>query len=854
MHVLPEALLPLAAYRQFILYKIVQDKKLPVSPHNFQPFPKGSGWQQDPQQWSDAPSVCRLAEYLGPEYGVGFIFTQNDPFFFLDIDHCLEGGPKWSNLANLLTTYLPGCAIEVSVSGEGLHLFGQGICPPHACRNSDLGIELYTEARFVALTGDRVMGNAAVDCSSYLPGIVSTFFPPKENHGLVSDGPCPEWSGPTDDVELIEKACASKGGSVFSGRACFADLWEVNEEILAANYQSATGDDYDRSSADMALAQHLAFWTGKDAARIERLMWQSGLVREKWDTHGAYIGITVESACRMQKDVYNDGANAREYGAPKLRGSAEQIKYAEGIRAKKLNQTTPEELEKLCQSSRGCGTAKFWIEHKGENPAELVALITLAEDTPTYRIMETKDRSGHQWMNPTRQKEYFKGCCYVSDQHRVMDPNGRLLSKERFNAHYGGWQFQLTPDSSDNPTKSAWEAFTESQALYWPWADKTCFRPSLKPGKLIMEDDTYLVNAYVPVVTPSKPGNVARFLNHLVKILPIKRDQDILIAYMAACVQHIGTKFQWAPLLQGVEGNGKSLFTECVAKAIGERYFHKPPASEIGEKYNSWLFYTLFIGVEDVYVPDQKKEVIEILKPMITSSRLARRAMHTDQQMHDVCCNFIFNSNHKDGIKKTENDRRFCVFYSAQQEKADLARDGMDNAYFKELYDWLKFEDGYAHVTDYLTNYAIPDELNPAETCVRAPETSSTMEAIAVGLGGAEQEVIEAIAEGRLGFAGGWLCMQSLIELLKEIGKEKQFTPVKRAEMLRSMGYVKHPALAKGRVDNSIPLHGNKKPMLFVLRDHMATQIKSRPAVVDAYIRAQEALPPPVNGGEVFRR
>ena len=48
-----------------------------------------------------------------------------------------------------------------------------------------------------------------------------------------------------------------------------------------------------------------------------------------------------------------------------------------------------------------------------------------------------------------------------------------------------------------------------------------------------------------------------------------------------------------------------------------------------------------------------------------------------DQISADVCGNFMFNSNHKDAVRKTQNDRRFCVLFSAQQQAADLTRDGM---------------------------------------------------------------------------------------------------------------------------------------------------------------------------------
>ena len=237
------------------------------------------------------------------------------------------------------------------------------------------------------------------------------------------------------------------------------------------------------------------------------------------------------------------------------------------------------------------------------------------------------------------------------------------------------------------------------------------------------------MNTYVPVSVPRKEGDVTPFLTHLSRVLPDPRDQVILLSYMAACVQHKGVKFQWAPLLQGVEGNGKTLFTRCVAEAIGRRYTHWPRASQLSKNFNAWMVNRLFYAVEDIYVPDARREVIEELKPMITGENLEIEAKGVDQTSGDICGNFMFNSNHRDAIKKTGNDRRFCVLFAAQQEASHLQRDGLGGSYFPDLYRWLR-ADGYAIISEFLHTYAIPQELNPAGECQRAPITSSTATAI----------------------------------------------------------------------------------------------------------------------------
>lgn len=791
MQSLPDALAPLAAFSQFILYKLVPSKrqpgkmdKLPVDYRTLQVFKKDDGWQQDPAAWTSADQAIVTAKLCGDEYGVGFFFTPSDPFFFLDLDGCLQADEKtWSPLALSLINRLPGAAIEISQSGKGLHIFGTGHVPEHGCKNQPLGLELYTEGRFVALTGSQAMGSASVDCSATLGPLVSEYFPPSQTvrRDDWTTEPLPEWTDLGSDAAIIKKAlAATSAAGKFGGRATFRDLWENDEAALAVAWPPTNElDPYDRSHADMALAQHLAFWTGCNCERIQSLMEQSALVREKWERDDYIIG-TISRAVSLQETVYTGGKTKEPPRVP--------VQPA----ADPLGQLTGPEL-----------------------------------------------LAGYQFLGVTQQLEHFAGCVYIQDEHKVFAPNGARLKSEQFNATYGGYVFQLDGEASGKTTKKAWEAFTESQAIRYPKAESTTFRPDLPPGELVQHEGRVLVNTYIPVPTPRLEGDATPFLDHLAKLLPVPEDREILLAYMAACIQHKGVKFQWAPLLQGAPGNGKTLFTRCVEFAIGQRYTHLPFAGEIAEKFNDWLFDMLFIGVEDVYVPEHKKEVIEILKPMITNNRLAKRAMQQGQVMHPSCANFMLNSNHKDGIRKTIDDRRFAVFYTAQQTNADILRDGMGGDYFPDLYRWLRAE-GYAIVANYLETYPIPHALNPAGACHRAPDTSSTHEAVEASRGGIEQEILEAISEGRPGFAGGWVSSMALDRLLQVQRATRQIPPNKRRAMLQSLGYDWHPSLPDGRVNNVVAPDGGKT-RLFVKKGSILENLTT-PADVAKRYQADQGL------------
>jgi len=437
----------------------------------------------------------------------------------------------------------------------------------------------------------------------------------------------------------------------------------------------------------------------------------------------------------------------------------------------------------------------------------------------------------------------FKGYHYVQDDNVILTPYGSKLDSARFNATYGGRIYSMDAQSEKTTTK-AFEVFTESRAVKFSKVASTCFRPDTEPGEVITLLGSKLVNTYRELPVDRRVGDVTPFTNHLKKLLPNTRDRQQLTAYMAAIVQHKGYKFKWAPLVQGVEGNGKSILSTCVAQAVGMPYVHFVDPGDMDNKFNSWLAGNIFIPVEDINAAG-KVDLIESLKPKITEAYAAIQPKGKDPRTVQICCNFIFNSNHKDAIRKNKNDRRFAMFYTAQQEFEDLARDGMTAEYFDELHNWLNIDGGHAFVAEYLYTLPIPPEMNPARLCQRAPMTSSTTEAIRSSAGMVEHEIGEAIAEGRPGFRNGWISSIQLGNFLKEIRAERKVPLNKRGDMLKLMGYVPHPSLRAGRSTRVVPMDGGKS-RLFIKSNHKdAREGLDGGEVVEIYETAQ-GLPAPV--------
>jgi hypothetical protein len=657
--------------------------------------------------------------------------------------------------------------------------------PAHGCRNQAYGLEFYSSGRFVALTGAGAVGDCLTDASAVLPALVASYFPADAatvEQGW-SDGPCEEWYGPADDGELLRRAMNSKStASAFGGKASFADLWLANEQVLTASYPDPIRS-YDASAADAALAQHLAFWTGSDCERIQRMMLQSGLARDKWERED-YLPRTITGAVSRQSEWLQDA---------------------------RPNSESP--------------------QHTG-----------FIDGSLTYLPMAlTTERGGDGFCNLEQQKAHFAGCVYVSSQHRVLVPDGTLMRPESFKVRYGGMNFPLDADNTKS-TRDAWEAWTQSQVHRCVQVEATCFKPQLPFGLIVTEDKLRFVNTYMPVEIRSMSGDPKPFLTHLAKLLPDERDRNILLCYMAACVQHKGIKFQWAPLIQGAEGNGKTLLSRCVDYAIGSRYTEWPSGETLVSKFNSWLQDKIFIAVEDVYIPESRHHLLDVLKPLITNEEISIEAKGINQRRSKVCANFIFNTNHRDALRKTDDERRICPFFTAQQTKADIERDGMSGAYFPDLYNWLR-ADGFAIVADYLQSYQIPAAMDPTKDSQRAPQSSSHNDAVAASKGFVEQEIAEAIEQELPGFAGSFISSIMLDKYMELRGMARRIPQNKRGEILRVLGYVPHPALvgSKGRVTTSV-LPDNSKPRLYVKLDSLEYQITAPYQVAKSYESANNTV------------
>lgn len=481
-------------------------------------------------------------------------------------------------------------------------------------------------------------------------------------------------------------------------------------------------------------------------------------------------------------------------------------------------------------------------EKAAASAASKAALEVLNATRAKIRNESDAERAPPSLIGSSQQLEVFKGCRYVEDLHAILVPGEvDALDQKRFDVRYSGVYLLDIQKSTDK----AWEVFTASRFYKFPRVGATYFDPRDPPGHIRTDEQgKTAVNTFVPPKLERAAGDATPFIGHIRKILPNGNDANILLSYLAACIQHPGVKAPWAPLLQGVEGNGKSLIVDVMARAIGRRYTHAARASEIDGRFNSYLYGKLFVAFNEVKVSQDKASVWETLKSYITDVWQQIEYKGGAIVQRELLFNMLFATNHTDALPKTKDARRICPLFCAQQSEADLRRDGMLDAngqtseYFDGLFHWLEHQGGYGVSAGYLATYPIPDELNFAKRCKRAPLTTSTEAAIGASMGLVEQEVAEAVESGADGFRGGWIASHRLHWLMDQSQRGRAIARNKRSEVIKAMGYVLHPGLPDGG-RAPVPLPDGQRPRLFVTANHPSVGLRGV-EVASAYLEAQK--------------
>jgi P4 family phage/plasmid primase-like protien len=278
----------------------------------------------DRSTWTTYDRAARAAtKFDGLAIGFGHWGTPPDDYCIagIDLDGCMVEGGGLKDWAAEVLARVDSYA-EFSPSGRGIHILVK-VGPEYLAGvkinlTETEHIEFYSTARYFTFTGNHVPGTPD-DLQSRdavykaLRSEYEARRPSSQRSRSLRSATKPATAAKDAEqrVSLTSAEIVQKASSGPSGES-FARLWAGD----LSDYRD------DHSSADMALAGRLAFWTGKDPEQMDELFRESGLMRPKWDTRrglSTYGEQTIEVAIDNCEEVYSGGDRSSESFVEKLK-------------------------------------------------------------------------------------------------------------------------------------------------------------------------------------------------------------------------------------------------------------------------------------------------------------------------------------------------------------------------------------------------------------------------------------------------------------------------------------------------------------------------------------------------------
>jgi hypothetical protein len=586
--------------------------KTPIDPKT-----GASAKSNDPKTWgSFAAAIKYWDAHRDKVAGIGFVFSATDPYTGIDLDEARhpetgEIEPYARRIIDRLPTYA-----EISPSGCGFHILLIAKLPPGSRRKGR--VEMYDSLRFFTVTGHHLEGTPATiePCQAELEALhLEIFGKPPEDTRAAPDTSAkvpPQAPGPLElsDREIIDRANQARNADKF------AKLWRGD----TSEYPSP-------SEATAALLNLLAYYCGRDPAKIDRLFRQSGLMRPKWDRPQS--GSTW-GALEVGKAI----SRATEFYTPRQRTASPS-------------------------------PAKPKDQPKENPPPEK------KDDSEGGKIYnETINK-----FNKIHAVVMIGGKCLVLNE--VIDtvtnrPDITFSSITDFRNYYGNVKVKLPKEDggfNNIPAASLW---LDSQ-------DRRQYKGIIFSPK---KNKKGYYNLYKGLNIKQKKGDWHLFKNHILEVIASGNVKyfNYLMKWMALLLRDPGGERPGTSIvLRGRQGSGKGIFASQFGEIISPHFLHITNPGQLVGRFNHHLKDCLLCFVDEgLWAGDKMAE--GVLKGMITEKYVMVEPKGKDAFLVENHIRLIVASNSEWVIPAGLEERRFFVL--------DVSNKYMqDYNYFKAIID-----------------------------------------------------------------------------------------------------------------------------------------------------------------------
>lgn len=306
----------------------------------------------------------------------------------------------------------------------------------------------------------------------------------------------------------------------------------------------------------------------------------------------------------------------------------------------------------------------------------------------------------------------------------------RLLKTEAFNLKNG----KYVPESSNGSKQSASKYVADKG--YMQTVDMMAYLPNMNEAIVSIEDFKVLNSFNINTVPKasikySEEGLKAIELvkKHISFICGDDKNSNILTQWIAHQIQFPGKQILWSPVIQSIQGVGKSFFGELLRCCLGDRNVGTVSPTQVISDFNGWATGVSVNVLEELRVKGHNRyNAVNSLKPLITDRMIQINDKGVKQFMTYNTTNYICFTNYKDSIPLDSDDRRWWVIFVNIDSLDEMSNIVGESAitYFPNLFNAVRTYG--SEIRKWLLEYNLTDEFLSIK---QAPITNEKLNMIA---------------------------------------------------------------------------------------------------------------------------
>jgi len=505
--------------------------------------------------------------------------------------------------------------------------------------------------------------------------------------------------------------------------------------------------------------------------------YEEGQTETRWKSFDLNGGVTLGTISYMVKEVNYDEVNIQ------LNHYLEKVKFAD---EKQLEFDLIPKIKKHNFSKINLEKIAKAVQDRYKDISNVrLPINDIRNLLHGYELV-----NGH-FVEEGEKPDWCKDWVYINSHTAFANlTNLKILKTEAFNIKNGKW----VPESVNGSKQSAAKYVADKGFV--ETVDAMAYLPNTNEPICII-DEYKVLNSFnsktVPIAAEeySEEGLAAIELvkKHIKFICSSDQNSDIFTQWLAHQVQFPGKQILWSPVIQSIQGVGKSFFGELLRMCLGDRNVGTVSPTQVVSDFNGWATNVMVNVLEELRVKGHNRyDAVNSLKPLVTDRMIQINDKGVKQYMTYNTTNYICFTNYKDSLPLGEDDRRWWVIFVPIEKLDDMAEFVGESAvtYFPKLFNAVRTHG--SEIRKWLLDYKLSDEFLSIK---QAPMTDYKLSMIATEEGSFEgySELKDLIEKGGKYYNKDVVSSTDLFEILAFEHPELDIQTSKRHLLMKKLGY-----------------------------------------------------------------